>query len=338
MKPRSATARAFTLVELLVVIAIIGTLVGLLLPAVQTAREAARRSTCVNNLKQIGLAMHQYHDAQKHLPAGYRHPKVTRPVWTSSTAGNAWCWSWGTFILPFMEQSSLYDVFAPDSTTVDGFLAGTKPYQAVQSVVNTFRCPSDAEAKPTNSVRTEVLYKTGVTGGFSPATSNYVASNSSFYWNSGEPQWRVLGYPSGTDNPTGGNCPGPNGVFWRDSDLPFSKVTDGTSKTIMAGERRWRGNNAGFAFLTLVFNSELVYTSTVLGSGVHSVNVATSSISFSSEHGGAVNFVMCDGAVRGIRETIPTRDNQSEAVLATPSAFSAYERLISRDDGQMNTD
>lgn len=337
MNTRLSRSKAFTLVELLVVIAIIGTLVGLLLPAVQAAREAARRTTCVNNLKQIGLAMHGYHDAHKHLPAGYRHPNATRPVWTSSTSGNKWCWSWGTLILPFMEQTSVYDMFAPDSTSVDGYLAGAQPHQAVQTVVSAFRCPSDGDAKPTNTARTEVLYKAGVTGGFSPATSNYVASNSSFFWNSGESQWRILGYPAGTDNPTGGNCPGPNGVFWRDSDLPLSKITDGTSKTIMAGERRWRGSNAGAAFLCLVFNSELVYTSSVLGSSVHPLNLATT-ITFSSEHGGIVNFVMCDGAVRGIDETIATRSNQSESALAAPSAFSAYERLISRNDGQPNSD
>lgn len=328
----------FTLVELLVVIAIIGVLIGLLLPAVQAAREAARRTTCVNNLKQIGLGMHSYHDAQKHLPPGYRHPNPSRPVWTSSTSGNAWCWSWGTFILPFMEQGSLYDGFAPASSSVDGFLASTKPYQAVQTVVNTFRCPSDGEAKPTNSARSEVLYKTGVTEGIGSATSNYVASNSSFYWGSVTPNWRIIGYPAGTDNPTGGNCPGPNGIFWRDSDLSFSKIIDGTSKTIMAGERRWRGNNAGYAFMTRVFNSEVTRTLSVLGSGVHSMNTATSEIAFSSEHGGVVNFVMCDGAVRGIVETISTRSDRTEAAMATPTAFSAYERLIARDDGQPNAE
>lgn len=337
MNTRPSRFRAFTLVELLVVIAIIGTLVGLLLPAVQAAREAARRSACVNNLKQIGLAMHGYHDAHKHLPAGYRHPNATRPVWTSSTSGNAWCWSWGALILPFMGETAVYDLLSPESTTVSGYLAGVKPHQAVQTVISAFRCPSDGDAKPTNPVRTEVLYKTGVTGGFSPATSNYVASSNSFYWNSGESQWRILGYPAGTDNPTGGNCPGPNGVFWRDSDLPLSKITDGTSKTIMAGERRWRGSNAGFAFLCLVFNSELVWTSAVLGSSVHPLNFA-SSISFSSEHGESVNFVMCDGSVRAISETLSTRSNQSETALATPTSFSAYERLVSRNDGQQGAD
>ena len=88
----------FTLVELLVVIAIIGILVGLLLPAVQAAREAARRMQCTNNLKQIGLAMHNYHDTYRSFPIGHHFPGQ----------GNGTGWTWTYSILPFIEQSSLY--------------------------------------------------------------------------------------------------------------------------------------------------------------------------------------------------------------------------------------
>src|SRR4051812_45898204 len=95
----------FTLVELLVVIAIIGVLVALLLPAVQAAREAARRSQCTNNLKQIGLAMNNYHDAKKQLPYGSAWPKNSTAAWKipGPTAHAA--------ILPYMEQQNVYDLF-----------------------------------------------------------------------------------------------------------------------------------------------------------------------------------------------------------------------------------
>ena len=104
MRPlrRSRGERAFTLIELLVVIAIIGLLIGLLLPAVQAAREAARRMQCQNNLKQIGLAMHGYHDVWQSFPPAY----LARPV-TGLELGSGW--AWGTLVLPYLEQRPVYD-------------------------------------------------------------------------------------------------------------------------------------------------------------------------------------------------------------------------------------
>ena len=103
---RSAKLRGFTLIELLVVIAIIAVLIALLLPAVQQAREAARRSTCKNNLKQLGLAIHNYHDTHGVFPPGYisRDVSTTDPASAETGLG----FSWGTMILPFMDQSPLY--------------------------------------------------------------------------------------------------------------------------------------------------------------------------------------------------------------------------------------
>lgn len=115
----------FTLVELLVVIAIIGVLVALLLPAVQAAREAARRSSCGNNLKQIGLAIHNYHDTHLKLPSG--------TVWT---AGD-YAWGWGALILPQMEEENLWTTLGSGSIPLDNTLAAT------QTKVDAYRCPSD---------------------------------------------------------------------------------------------------------------------------------------------------------------------------------------------------
>src|SRR6056297_1264459 len=132
---RSGRRRAgFTLIELLVVIAIIAILVALLLPAVQQAREAARRSSCKNNLKQLGLALHNYHDTHTTLPPGWISVDgvVHSPHDGVSGAG------WGTMILPFVEQSNLYDAFNPNISIAD-------PSQNAfrLNILNSFNCPSD---------------------------------------------------------------------------------------------------------------------------------------------------------------------------------------------------
>jgi prepilin-type N-terminal cleavage/methylation domain-containing protein len=115
MKSRGSSRRGFTLVELLVVIAIIGVLVALLLPAVQAAREAARRTQCVNNLKQIGLALHNYHDTYKTFPYGSFN---LRETWPSSGT------NWRALILPFVEQQTIHDQLTFSNNPAVHFMAG----------------------------------------------------------------------------------------------------------------------------------------------------------------------------------------------------------------------
>ncbi len=200
-----SSARGFTLVELLVVIAIIGILIGLLLPAVQSAREAARRMQCTNNLKQLGLAMHNYHDVVKFLPPGY----LTKYV---GTALSSTSWGWGALILPYVEQQALYNTLDVGGPSIYGATNDPVKLAAMQQVISTFQCPSDVRV-PLNVTRT--------INGKQLATSNYVGNNSS-------------------DTFIANDDADIAGLFILDECFPFSDILDGTSNTIMLGERKWQ--------------------------------------------------------------------------------------------------
>ncbi len=203
---RRTVRSGFTLVELLVVIAIIGVLVGLLLPAVQTVRESSRRTSCSNNIKQVGLGIQLFVDAKRRLPPGY----VSGFDATGADTGPGW--GWAAFILPHVEQATLaraIDVAQPIEAAAS---SGGR-----EAVVPTFLCPSDAGSKAAFAVgpRNGSGALTATTCKVGPA--NYVGC-----FGVGEP---------GVDG---------DGVFFRGSDIRLRDVTDGLSHTLLAGERSFR--------------------------------------------------------------------------------------------------
>ncbi|MCR9119348.1 MAG: DUF1559 domain-containing protein, partial [bacterium] len=192
----------FTLVELLVVIAIIGVLIALLLPAVQAAREAARRSQCQNNLKQIGLALHNHHDVNGKFPPLIKTNTADAEYDASITNNGASVesWGWSAYLLPYIEQSNLYEACG----IANNASLQSRKDSAADVVVDAFRCPSDTGPDIGGSAQRFL----------DTANSNYGA---------------VM--HSASSPGVGGN-----GGFNKDVWLAFRDITDGTSNTIAVGE------------------------------------------------------------------------------------------------------
>jgi prepilin-type N-terminal cleavage/methylation domain-containing protein/prepilin-type processing-associated H-X9-DG protein len=302
---------AFTLIELLVVIAIIAILVGLLVPAVQKVREAAARTQCINNLHQIGVALHNYHDVKKALPAGYTASGPYSDGATDTTPG----WGWAAWILPYLEQETLYRSL--------NFKGPVESSSAIQTVVQLYLCPSDlTPAAPFT-----------VSDGFGKAIvlaapSSYAAC--------------VGGDESGTADLSG------LGIFYRNSRTRLTDVTDGTSNTIMIGERAWA--NANGIWAGAINNGVCLRgkQNPCPGSGAawypagtlvlahsHLNNALTDTDGglddFSSLHHGGSNILLADGSVRLIR-SIP--GDTPDGYTADSLAFQALGTRALGDSSQ----
>lgn len=278
---------AFTLVELLVVIAIIGILVGLLLPAVQAAREAVRRMSCSNNLKQLGLAIHNFESANKRLPPG--------AIWSSSGNKKG---SVLIYLLPYLEQENLYQQFDLTKPNTDEQVFPNSSQMIGATSVPVFVCPSDNH--PTNPY------------GF--AMHNYAASRgpTELYENSScycDYAWKSLAQAP-LDHPT--NFAGP---FTRvGTRIRLSEISDGLSTTLFFGEVRpkfsehvrngWAQSNNGNG-----------YCSTLIPINYDTSNDSSSDpcrrsfnwnteVGFKSAHTGGANFLIGDGSIQFISASI----------------------------------
>jgi prepilin-type N-terminal cleavage/methylation domain-containing protein/prepilin-type processing-associated H-X9-DG protein len=347
----------FTLIELLVVIAIIGILVGMLLPAVQAVREAARRTQCTNNLRQIALAVLNYESSFQKLPYGISPYYQTSPA-SPALEGK---WSWSTFILPQMEQTNVYDQLSPggiSSVNPGGSLG--KRFDAtagiasiVSAPISTFNCPSDT-FDPINKARLGMVSASGVAMN-DIATTNYVASNS-------------FNFCDGTNG---------SGAFCSAVQTRLRDFTDGQTNVILFSERTYDsvrksgstltplqtastgaallfasrgvngappgpGNNSATIATSAATAADATGGSDVMFAAWGGININPASISggnkfqgVSSRHPGGVVVARADGSVTFVTETVGY--DFSYANNNTPDGISPWERFIGKSDGQILT-
>ncbi|QDT63439.1 DUF1559 domain-containing protein [Calycomorphotria hydatis] len=374
--------RAFTLVELLVVIAIISTLIALLLPAVQQAREAARRSQCKNNLKQIGIALHNYHDNFSCFPPGV----VTKESKTSGLPITSYCdaskiqvglnasddlnlrtygWSWNALLLPYVEQANLFRQLGVASRSplamvqaavTDGGSQDLELLEASQKPLDSFRCPSD----PAPSLYQEFAYR----------STDIVTDPNSAFLNVNRLQVPLTQYvavhnrravvPWNTATCTDIDSFGKErGIFGLNSRTRIRDITDGTSNTLMIGERAYSflydPNNsrdsrygAGGMFIGgyAGVSHERKGREWIGSGGINVVvngcfasqnNCSSSRYGFSSMHVGGSQFVMADGSVQFLSENIQSDVDTGGVRLWGGETMddTVLENLLSKADGQV---
>jgi prepilin-type N-terminal cleavage/methylation domain-containing protein/prepilin-type processing-associated H-X9-DG protein len=311
---------AFTLIELLVVIAIIAILIGLLLPAVQKVREAAARATCQNNLKQLGLACHGYHDANGSLPSAWNYEPPAPPTRTTAVMH-----SWGTFILPYVEQQAIFQQY-----NMNVVLFSAPNSALIQTHLKVFQCPSTPDQNRLYTFPVPANVLPGVpAGNLTASASDYTATTGIRNWaqlvnpNASEPQLADMGQRHGLLNPYSQAAPSLG------RKMTLLGATDGTSNTIMIGEQAGRPKvydknrqvrdlppinmteGAGWAD---PFNGENWLSGTTYdgnptasqGPCIINCNNVTGR-SLYSFHTGGINTCMGDGSVRFVRDSVPTR-------------------------------
>jgi prepilin-type N-terminal cleavage/methylation domain-containing protein/prepilin-type processing-associated H-X9-DG protein len=354
---RSRSSMGFTLIELLVVIAIIAVLISLLRPAVQSAREAARRAQCTNNLKQLGLAVHNYIDVNGVMPMGSW--SMLPPGDPSNTAcGNGRHEvSALVALLPFYEQGPIYNAYNSQVHYAGNDSTSSANYTLSGIGVGTIWCPSD----PSIVGATYDLYYWDLSDG-----RKFNMKYTSYKGNAG-----TYAAPGRYDSPYYTNCACPfsqmqsqgNGVFNYYSKTSLASITDGTSNTLMFGEAAWgrlgagrdseqqewqwwtSGNYGDSLFLSL-FPANPQRRVGDFGN-ITGINTSIYVLAASSFHPGGVNFGMCDGSVRFIKDSISiapfdpttglplglTFNNCTYAMTLNP--WGTYQQLSTKSGGEV---
>lgn len=308
---------AFTLVELLVVIAIIGILVALLLPAIQAAREAARRTQCTNNFKQVGVALHNYHSNNKKLPIGM--------------LDSGGFWGWSMYLLPHIEEQGIYDMF----NFKVGMYWSTTPSrnrEACKMWITAFLCPDDPQGHGQSSAN-------GIP--ISTATPGELAALGDMCGVSDSVNWMT------PNNTRPRKFPEVDGVFGANQSCEIGDIADGSSKTLAIGEVTGGGEGSKVGNFWATWNLKDTaegingprtapggkYPSDAAGPGT-----ASDSSGFASWHSGGCNFLLADGSVHFISEDIAqatlaaltTRDGPSKSNITTyPAKVFSPEPIVS---------
>jgi len=338
LRPRQ---RGFTLIELLVVIAIIAILIGLLLPAVQKVREAAARSQCQNNLKQMGIAIHAFNDARGYLPAGGHSDQAPY-----GTGGGGWGSAWTVFILPFIEQDNLFKAFTfQGSSGWGGNPSGlNNANRASNARISIYQCPASSAPKnvpgppPGNVGPVQSNHYVGISGAVTAGATGGVDTIPGYADN------RFYVGASGTAGCCVGGIAAGNGVLFPAGNINLAQIRDGTSNTLVIAEQNeslqtlngtqvywgagllhgwmigWHANtspiNNGqtdartFQMTTIRYqiNQRTGWPNSPGHCGQTGVcdNMGTN-IPLNSGHSGGVNALFGDGSIRFLQETIPLR-------------------------------
>jgi prepilin-type N-terminal cleavage/methylation domain-containing protein/prepilin-type processing-associated H-X9-DG protein len=341
MKSKTKFSRGFTLIELLVVIAIIGVLIALLLPAVQAAREAARRAQCVNNLKQIGLALHNYHDLHGKFPIGVQYFASGDGGWYCNNQP-ARGHSFMTAILPQMEGGTVYNAinfsYPAGGGPYYGVFCGMVQSTALLTRINSYICPSEQSQ--------QIPYQIPAQSHNPYSWSSYAGNAGTYdtirwyYGCGGSPIWQEV-----------------DGVFGADQSPSIQSITDGTSNTLFVGETSRFKNDTnpiwnewtrtlwfstavagvtrpqGIALVVPKLNANMMIPdappqniNTVFGGGLWDNNPLYynfGQFGFRSNHPGGANFLFGDGSVKFIKQTISPVSYFAIGTKATGEVVSA---------------